>query len=135
MTNDSELTIEFKGRRDNISARMRDHATRKLQKLARYNDRVQSIEVVADHAHENPEVELIVHMRRGAPRVAKEQAGTFATAIDLLVTKMEKQLKRDKEKRKDHKLNGKAEPAAPAARKRGREDETYQEVVRKTLRG
>ena len=136
MTNDSDMTIEFKGRHDHISPRMRDHAGRKLQKLVRYNDRVARIEVVADHAHEAPEVELIVHMRRGKPLVAKERGETFANTIDLLVEKMEKQLKRLKEKRKDHKVAGQR---ASASRSRGRSaapsEETYEEVVRRTLRG
>ena len=136
MTNDRDMTIEFKGRHDHISQRMRDHAGRKLQKLVRYNDRVARIEVVADHAHEAPEVELIVHMRRGKPLVARERGETFANTIDLLVEKMEKQLKRLKEKRKDHKVAG---PRSAAARSRGRgaqpSEETYEEVVRRTLRG
>jgi ribosome hibernation promoting factor len=135
MTNDSEITIEFKGRHDHISARMREHAGKKLEKLARYNDRVDRIEVVAENPHEQPEVELIVHMRKGSPLVAKERAGTFATAIDQLVEKMEKQLKRHKEKRKDHKTgNGKDAASEPADRPAATE-ETYEEVVRKTLRG
>lgn len=136
MTNDSDMTIEFKGRHDHISPRMRDHAAKKLQCLGRYNDRIARVEVVADHAHEAPEVELIVHMRRGKPFVAKQQADTFASAIDQLVEKMEKQLKRQKERRKDHKGQG---PKVAAARRRGGRaepaEETYEEVVRKTLRG
>src|SRR5262245_58424927 len=106
MTSDQDPVIEFKGRHDHISPRMREHATRKLGKLQRYNNRIALIEVVADHAHAQPEVELIVHMRRGKPMVAREQSDTFAAAIDLLVEKMEKQLKRQKEKRKDHKVQG-----------------------------
>lgn len=133
MTND--MTIEFKGRHDHISPRMRDHAGKKLLKLGRYNDRVARIEVVADHAHTAPEVELIVHMRRGRPLVAKEQADTFATTIDLLVEKMEKQLKRKKEKRKDHKAGAKVATARPRARRGAAREETYEDVVRKTLRG
>ncbi len=142
MTNDDEVTIEFKGRHDHISARMQSHALKKLEKLGRFNDRVARIEVVADHAHESPEVELIVHMRRGKPMVAKDQGETFSATIDALVGKMEKQLKKQKEKRKDHKIPG-AKGAAPArpARARGKGakaakgEETYEEVVRKTLRG
>jgi len=134
-TNDDDLTIEFKGRHDHISARMKEHAGRKLGKLARYSDRIKSIEVVADHAHENPEVELIVHMRRGKPLVAKEHAETFATTIDALVAKMDKQLKKQKEKRKDHKVEGLKAATSAATRRRGAEtEETYEQVVRKTLR-
>ena len=136
MTDDSEMTIEFKGRHDQISPRMREHAGRKIERLGRYNDRVARIEVVADHAHAAPEVELIVHMRRGKPLVAKEKADTFANAVDLVVEKMEKQLKRQKEKRKDHKAHGaKAAGARSRGRRAGPAEETYEDVVRKTLRG
>ncbi|MEY4828832.1 MAG: Ribosome hibernation promoting factor [Planctomycetota bacterium] len=142
MTNDEELTIEFKGRHDHISERMKAHATKKLEKLARYNDRIARIELVADHAHESPEVELIVHMRRGKPMVAKDQGETFSATVDSLVVKMEKQLKKQKEKRTDHKIPGaKGAVAAPARKKaaksakKGKDEETYEEVVRKTLRG
>lgn len=140
MTNDSDMTIEFKGRHDHISPRMRDHAGKKLAKLSRFNDRVARIEVVADHVHEAPEVELIVHMRRGKPLVAKEQAATFANTIDLLIEKMEKQLKRQKEKRKDHKVPGvkavgQKGAGKPRARRGAVREETYEDVVRKTLRG
>ncbi|MGE3172946.1 MAG: ribosome-associated translation inhibitor RaiA [Planctomycetota bacterium] len=134
MTNDSEITIEFKGRHDPISERMQENASRKMQRLARYNDRIDRVEVIADHAHENPEVELIVHMRKGPPLVAKERAATFATAIDNLAEKMEKQLKRDKEKRKDHK-GGTRDGGDDAPAGTPPDEETYEEVVRKNLRG
>ena len=143
MTNEEDLTIEFKGRHDHISARMQAHAAKKLEKLARFNDRVSRIEVVADHAHESPEVELIVHMRRGKPMVAKDQGETFAATIDSLVAKMEKQLKKQKEKLKDHKIPGargataagKGGKAKKGGKRGGKGEETYEEVVRKSLRG
>jgi putative sigma-54 modulation protein len=133
MTNQDDMTIDFTGRHDQISERMREHAAKKLQRLVRYNNRIARVEVVADHAHERPEVELIVHMRRGKPFVARERSTTFANAIDLLVEKMERQLKRQKEKRKDHKPARKAGRARP--RDTGPVEETYEEVVRRTLRG
>jgi putative sigma-54 modulation protein len=137
MTEANDLEIEFKGRHETISERMRGHATKKITRLSRYNDRVVRIEVVTDKAHENPEVELIAHMRRGAPVVAKDRGTSFSSTIDLVVEKLEKQLKRQKEKRKDHKNGGgKAEPPQ-RGRSRGTPigEETYEEVVRRTLKG
>lgn len=103
MTEDADVTIEFKGRHDHITERMQAHAAGKLGRLARYRDRLSRIEVVANHAHKNPEVELIVHQRRGSPLVAKGKSTSFSSTIDLLVDKMESQLRRLKEKGKDHK--------------------------------
>jgi len=134
MTEARDLAIEFKGKHDQISARMRAHASGKLAKLQRYNDRIDRIEVVADHAHENPEVELIVHMRRGAPLVARERGQTFANTVDLLIVKMEKQLKRQKEKRKDHRPAGGQRPAGKRTAGRESGEETYEQIVRRDLK-
>lgn len=135
---DFAVTIEFKGRHDHITERMQAHAAKKLARLARYNDRLTRLEVVADHAHKNPEVELIAHQRRGAPLIAKDRGTSFASTIDLLVDKMEAQLRKEKEKRKAHKVPGAKAARARTAGTRGkggsREEETYEEVVRKTLR-
>ena len=104
MTDAAAVTIEFKGRHDHITERMQAHAASKLAKLARYQDRLSRIEVVANHAHKNPEVELIVHQRRGNPLIAKGKSTSFSSTIDLLVDKMEAQLRRLKDKQKDHKV-------------------------------
>lgn len=131
------VTIEFKGRHDHITERMQAHAAKKLARLARYSDRLQRIEIVADHAHKNPEVELIAHQRRGAPLVAKDRADSFAATIDLLVDKMEAQLRKRKEMRKDHKKAGQKGVRAPASR-RGKaamgDEETYEQAVRRSLK-
>lgn len=135
MTADSDVTIEFKGRHEHITERMQAHAAKKLARLARYQDRLLRIEVVADHVHKNPEVEIIAHQRRGAPIVAKDRSTSFSATIDLLVDKVEKQLRKLKEKRKDHKVaDGKAlrsgrRPAADV-----RDEETYEQAVRKSLK-
>jgi|SRR5436190_14217670 len=138
MTEADAIAIEFKGKHDHISERMQAHAAKKLSRLARYRDRLTRIEVVSDHAHKNPEVELIVHQRRGNPLVARERGTSFASTIDLLVDKMEVQLRKLKEIRKDHK-----NPAAKDVRARGTtqradadgaDEETYEEAVRRSLR-
>ena len=136
MTDDEQMNvpIEFKGRHDQISERMQEHATKKLQKLGRYNDQFVRVEVIADNPHEHPEVELIVHMRSGAPMVAKQRGDTFANACDELIEKMEKQLKREKEKRTHHKGTG-PEKGEGGGSDRESGEETYEDVVRKTMRG
>ncbi|MBL8728635.1 MAG: ribosome-associated translation inhibitor RaiA [Planctomycetes bacterium] len=143
MTGDSAVTIEFKGRHDHITERMQAHAARKLARLARFEDRLVRIEVVADHVHKNPEVELIVHQRRGAPLVCSDRGTSFSATIDLLVDKMEAQLRKLKDKKKNHKVpDGKAvrNGTTKPARRRGKagtadDEETYEQAVRRTLRG
>lgn len=139
MTEDDTVEIEFKGKHDHITERMQAHAAKKLARLARYGDRLSRIEVVADHAHKNPEIELIVHQRRGTPLVAKDRGTSFASTIDLLVDKMEVQLRKLKEMRKDHKNPGAKDVRARGIAKAGPADagdeETYEDAVRRSLRG
>ena len=135
MTETNSVTIEFKGRHDHITERMQAHAVKKLARLSRFDDRLLRIEVVADHAHKNPEVELIAHQRRGAPLVAKDRGTSFSATIDLLVDKLEAQLRKQKEKRKGHKIPG-GKGIAPRDRsERDAVEETYEQVVRRSLRG
>lgn len=136
MTADSEVTIEFKGRHDHITERMQAHALKKLARLARFGDRLVRIEIVADHAHKNPDVEIIAHQRRGAPLIAKDRSTSFSATIDILVDKMEKQLRKQKEIRKDHKVaDAKEVRAGRRSARPAADEETYEQVVKKTLRG
>ena len=136
---DDAITIEFKGRHDHITERMQEHAAKKMTRLSRFGDRLVRIEVVADHAHKNPEVELIAHLRRGAPLVAKDRGTSFSATIDLLIDKLIAQLRKQKDIRKDHKKPGAKATKERAPKRRARpaaeREETYEEVVRKSLRG
>jgi ribosome-associated translation inhibitor RaiA len=49
-----------------------------------------------------------VHRRRGEPLIAKGKSTSFSSTIDLLVDKMEAQLRRLKDKRQDHNSRGPA---------------------------
>ena len=135
MTDVPEVTIEFKGRHDTISERMQAHASEKIGKLARFKDWITRIEVVADHAHENPEIELIAHLRRGGLLVSKDRSTSFSATIDLLVDKMDALLRKQKEKVTDHKGNGKPHAgAADSGMPAEPSEETYEDIVRKTIR-
>ena len=137
MGQDADVTIEFKGRHDHITERMQEHATKKLQRLGRFEDALTRVEVVADHAHENPEVELIAHLRKGAPLVAKDRGESFSATMDLLIDKMEAQLRKWKEKLTNHKFPDAKEERARAVEEAPPRDpgseETYEDVVRKSL--
>lgn len=134
---ESAVTIEFKGRHDHITERMQAHAAKKLSRLTRFG--LVRIEVVADHAHKNPEIELIAHLRRGTLLVAKDRGASFSATIDLVAEKMEAQLRKLKERRKDHKVpDGKVVRGGGGRTRGGKggegDEETYEDVVRRTLR-
>ena len=129
-----EVPIEITSRHEQVSERMREHAMRKVVKLVRFHTRISRIQIVVSNPHESPEVELIVHVDSGATMVARERSDHFNNAIDSLVVKMERQLKKDQEKRKSHKLDGNKgdvglEPSNPDD-----DDESYEDVVRNDLK-
>lgn len=130
-----ELQIDVTARHGHVSDGMREYAVKKAEKLSRFHDRLTRIQIITDDPKGEREVEMIVHVDAGGTFVAKERAGAFHEAVDLLVEKLEKQLKRDKERLKDHKIEGGKSAASDvkgdAPQKR---EETYDEVVRKNLR-
>ena len=132
-----EVHIDVTARHGHVSDGMREYAVKKAEKLTRFHDRIKRIQILLDDPKGETEVEMIAHVESGGTMVAKERAGVFHEAVDLLVEKIEKQLKKDKERLKDHKIEGgKAAAAKPARTGKTGEDkpeETYDDVVRKNL--
>lgn len=103
MSHHEDVKIEVVSRHGHVSGRMQEYASTKLAKLLRKNDQISRIEVVVDGPHENPEVEVLVHVDNRDVVVGRERSEHFNAAIDLLVEKLEKQLVKAKEKLKNHK--------------------------------
>jgi putative sigma-54 modulation protein len=79
----------------------------KVEKLRRLFDKVNSIEVVVDMEHmDHPIVELVVSAEHATDCVAKADANTVLGALDLVIPKVEQQLRRTKEKMTGHRATG-----------------------------
>lgn len=128
-----DTQIEITARHGHISDGMRDYAHKKAEKLTRFHDRITRIQVLLDDPKGEREVEMIAHIEAGGTVVARERAGAFHEAVDLLVEKLERQLKKDKERLKDHKIEGGkgVAPVEPPAAGKG--EETYDDIVRRKL--
>jgi len=125
--------IEVTSRHEPVSERMKSYATEKVSKLLRFHNRISRMQIVIDGVHEEPVVELIVHVDSGATLVAKEHHEHFKGAVDLIVDKMERQLKKNNSKRKHHKGNGGSKSVSPGEAERSDTEETYDDAVRKDL--
>lgn len=74
----------------------------KLDKLTRLYDRISAIEVTVDLEHRDvPTVDLKVSAKKH-DFVAVAQAENLLAAVDVVVEKMEQQLRKHKEKVQDH---------------------------------
>jgi putative sigma-54 modulation protein len=109
------MQVIVKGRHMDVTPALRSHAEEKAQKLARYLDRIREIEVIiyAQKAWQTAEVNLysdLVDVR------AQERSQDMYESIDLVMKKLEKQLRRFKEKLKSHPHNSRDMTQAVAER-------------------
>lgn len=100
------MQITITGRHLDITSAIHDYATQKANKLAKYFDRTQTIEVVACKADKLKfEVEMKVKADGTSPFVAKVSSEDLYAGIDLAVDKLERQLTDHKNKVRAHKGN------------------------------
>ncbi|GJM22325.1 MAG: hypothetical protein DHS20C15_22400 [Planctomycetota bacterium] len=93
-----DLTDRHKQHPDNV----REYATEKVQKLTRYFDKVQHIEIVLDHEHGQHSVEVIVTANHQLHFVGHASHDSALACIDSVVEKLERQVVKAKERLKDH---------------------------------
>ncbi len=130
-----DVSIDVTSRHHNVSDRTRDYATDKAGKLLRFHNRISRIEIVMDSHKDEREVEIIVHVDNGHIFVAREKAHGFEAALDPLVSKMERQLKKDNQRRKHHKGGDGHRGEVLVEEQNGNRggEESYDEAVRKSL--
>ena len=131
MSSHENVPFDVTSRHGQVSQRMEEYATHKVERLLRYNDQVSRIEIIVDGPHEAPEVEMRVHLDNASNLVARARSDRFNSAIDGLVDKMERQLVRAKEKLKHHK--GDAGKGQDVNRQRPDNEESYEDIVRRNL--
>lgn len=92
------------GKHIEITDAIRSHIEEKVAKLPRYFDSVGQIEIILDGNEGNGQsVEIIVHAEHADMLIAKEAGVDTYSCIDAVVHKMERQLKKAKEKQRTHK--------------------------------
>ena len=106
------MQISVRGRHVDIPDEVHEYALLKGGKLPRFHDRISSIEFVLDQESDHLTAEVIVKTDGMHEFVAKESGPDPMTLIDVLVDKLERQLKRHKEKKRLHKRDGRTDVPA-----------------------
>lgn len=101
------MEIIVSGKHIEVSTAIREYALEKVNKLPRYYDRVQKINVVLDrsNATRTYQVEIIVKVERSDSFVAKTTGTDLYACIDETVDKLERQLTDHKGKLRNRKHN------------------------------
>lgn len=97
------MQINVTGRHMGISESLKEYCREKSERLARFYDRIQSIEVILDGNNGRHTAEMIVHSEGAQPFVAKEHHEDAFAAVDLMLDKIERQIRRHKEKLRNRK--------------------------------
>ncbi len=108
------MQVTVTGRHMGVSDALRDYCRQKAERLPRFLDRIQSIEVIVEGKDGVHTVEMIVHSAGAQPFVASEQHVDAYAAVDLLVDKIEEQLRRYKERHRNRKHPPRAAERGPS---------------------
>jgi putative sigma-54 modulation protein len=86
-----------------VTPALKSHAEQKANKLLKYYDRIQEIEVIFDAGKTEMRVEMIVNAERTNTFVAHHDNADAYAALDECVHKLERQLTDHKEKFRNRK--------------------------------
>lgn len=100
------MQINVTGRHLAVSAAMEEYAHKKCERLPRYYDRIQSVDVLIDKPGREFEVELIAHVDRHDPFISRGHAMDYHACMDGVVDKLSRQLAEHKEKTRNRKHPG-----------------------------
>jgi len=112
------VDIVVKGRNVEVPDHYRVHVAEKLQKVERYDQKIQRIDVELFHERNPRQAERCQHVEitcvgRGPVVRAEACSGDFYSALDLASTKLEHRLRRSADRRRVHR--GRRTPVSVAA--------------------
>jgi len=96
------LNLQLTCRYGELSDAVREYATRKAERLERRFDGIHGVEMILGVEGGKPKVEIIVSAVRGQKCVAGVTHEDLFGAIDLVVDKIDRQLKRLKDRLHEH---------------------------------
>ena len=96
------MQIKISAKHGHISDETKAHINDKAGKLLHYFQRIMMIEVVVDHKDDDQFVEFLVSAEHKHDFVATAHNKDLLTAIDMVLGKLEGQIRKYKEKVQDH---------------------------------
>ncbi len=131
------MQITITGRHVEVTPAIRDYAQAKVEKLLRFFGRATGATVTLAVEHADHEVEMVLDLARGVRLVGKAAAPDMYAAIDLAEQKLGMQLRRTKERWRDHHRGERRTPVDATRPRPPSEDEatTYEDVIERLRRG
>lgn len=96
------MQIKISARHGHLSEATQKFIQEKAEKLLHYFQRIMMIEVTVDLQEDNKVVEFLVSAEHKHDFVASERNQDILAAVDLVLDKLERQVRKYKEKIQDH---------------------------------
>ena len=96
------MQIKISARHGHLSDDIQQHIQSKAEKLVHLFPRLMMIEVVVDSQHEDKLVEFLVSAEHKHDFVASERNKDLLAAVDMVMAKLEGQIRKYKEKVQNH---------------------------------
>ena len=117
------MQIKISARHGHLSEATQEFIREKAEKLLRFFERLTSIEITVDLNSDMKMVEFLVSAEHKHDFVAREKNPDILAAVDMVIEKLEGQLRRYKEKIQDHRRRPSAgDVAASRAPEEGPEE-------------
>lgn len=101
------MQVNVSARHGNLQPGDHDLIVEKTEKLRRLFDRITAIEVTVDlKQQDKPSVEIQISAEHADDCVATSDSSTVISALDLVIPKVEQQLRKLKEKKTEHRATG-----------------------------
>jgi len=100
------MLFTITGKHFEITDAIRAHAEQRTEKLPKFYNNINQIEVIIEGDGADSGVEIIARAEHSNVFIAKESGDDTLTCIDLAVHKLERQLRRKKEKQRNNKHVG-----------------------------
>ncbi len=95
------MQINITGHHVDITPALRTYVEEKLERLERHFDNITNSHVILEIEKDRQKAEATIHVSRGQVYADSEDENMYA-AIDSLADKLDRQIKKYKEKLKDH---------------------------------
>lgn len=96
------MKISVTSRHMDMPEDFRQRVLEKVEKLERYYDRIQTVEVTLDHEADQVTVEILAVANHKTQFVATAKDGDITVAVDQCLHKISEQIRRHKDKVRDH---------------------------------
>ena len=109
------MQVNVSSRHGHVPSEVRSYTADRVENLSKFYDRITNVHVVIDQEKDRHMVEMVAHVGHGSTLVAKHKGENLIVAVDATFDKLERQVRKLKERRSHHRPHHGAVPPLPAA--------------------